>query len=77
VVAPNVVLNIIRDFEVTEKKAVILPDELHGIVKCNNPKCVTNNEPMATVMHLTDKEHGILKCHYCEKEQEISKVKLV
>lgn len=77
VVAPNVVLNIICDFEVTEKKAVILPDELRGIVRCNNPKCVTNNEPMPTVMHLADKEHGILKCHYCEKEQEISKVKLV
>jgi len=77
VVAPNVVLNIIRDFEVTEKKTVNLPDELTGIVKCNNPKCVTNNEPMRTVMHVNDKERGILKCHYCEKEQEISKVKLV
>lgn len=77
VVAPNVVLNIIRNFEVTEKKTVNLPDELRGIVKCNNPKCVTNNEPMRTVMHVSDKEHGILRCHYCEKEQEISKVSLV
>ena len=77
VVAPNVVLNIIRDFEVTEKKAVMLPDELRGIVKCNNPKCVTNKEPMATVMHLTDKEHGILKCHYCEKEQTREDIEII
>ena len=72
VVAPNIVLNIIRDFEVVEKKTVITPDELKGIVRCNNPKCITNNEPMQTLFHVTDKEHGTLKCHYCEKEQDIN-----
>ena len=77
VVAPNVVLNIIKDYEVTEKKTVSLPDDLRGIVKCNNPRCVTNNEPMPTVMHVSDKDRGILRCHYCEKEQEINKVSLV
>ena len=46
VVAPNIVLNIIRDYEVVEKKTVTTPDEIHGIVKCNNPVCITNNEPM-------------------------------
>jgi len=74
VVAPNIVLNIIKDFEVVEKKTVRTPDEIRGIVRCNNPKCITNNEPMRTWFHVTD---GILQCHYCEKEQEISKVELV
>ena len=55
VVAPNIILNIIRDYEVVEKKQVITPDELCGIVKCNNPKCVTNNEPMATIFNVVDK----------------------
>jgi aspartate carbamoyltransferase regulatory subunit len=77
VVAPNVVLNIIRDFDVVEKKEVIIPDELHGIVRCGNPKCITNNEPMATYFHVVNKQEGTLKCHYCEKEQNKSKVKLV
>ena len=77
VVAPNVILNIIRDYDVTEKKTVVTPDELVGIVKCNNPVCVTNNEPMATVFHVIDKEHGTLKCHYCDKEQDINKVDLI
>ena len=45
VVAPNVKLNIIRDYEVVEKKQVLMPEELRGIVKCANPKCITNNEP--------------------------------
>ncbi len=74
VVAPNIVLNIIRDFEVTEKKTVITPDDIRGIVKCNNPKCITNNEPMQTHFHVAN---GILTCHYCEKEQDINKVELV
>lgn len=77
VVAQNVVLNIIHDYEVVEKKTVKTPDELRGIVKCNNPKCITNNEPMHTVFHVVNKEKGILKCHYCDKEQFIEKVELV
>ena len=77
VVAPNVVLNVIKDYEVVEKKTVTTPDELRGIVKCNNPKCITNNEPMNTVFHVVNKEKGILKCHYCDKEQFIEKVELV
>ena len=74
VVAPNVILSIIRDYEVVEKRNVVTPDEIKGIVKCNNPKCITNNEPMPTHFHVTN---GILTCHYCEKEQDINKVELV
>lgn len=77
VVAPNVVLNIIKDYEVVEKKTVEIPDELRGIVKCKNPKCVTNNEPMQTVFHVVDKTNGMLRCHYCDMEQEIDNVELL
>ena len=76
VVAPNVQLNIIHDYEVVEKKQVIMPDVVKGIVKCGNPKCITNNEPMATIFHVIDKENGVLKCHYCEKEQNKETLKL-
>ena len=69
VVAPNVKLNIIRNYEVVEKRELRLPDELHGIVKCANPKCITNNEPMPTFFHVIDKDKCVIKCHYCEKEQ--------
>ena len=73
-VAPNVNLNIIRDYEVIEKKKVTLPDEIIEIVKCNNPKCITNNEPMKTRFEVVDKEKVVLQCHYCElkiKKEEI------
>ena len=68
VVAPHVKLNIIRDYEVVEKKTVTLPDELVGLVKCNNPKCITNNEPMPSRFEVIDKEKGTIKCRYCERK---------
>jgi aspartate carbamoyltransferase regulatory subunit len=67
-VAPNVVLNIIRNYEVTKKKYVSLPNKLEDIVRCNNPKCITNNEPMKTLFTVVDKETGAIKCHYCERK---------
>ncbi len=69
IIAPNIVLNIIRDYEVVEKKEVHLPNVLKGFIKCANPKCISNNEPMTVVMDVIDKKHCILKCKYCEKEQ--------
>ena len=64
----HVVLNIIKDYEVVEKRTVVLPDEIVGLVKCNNPKCITNNEPMPSRFEVIDKEKGTLKCHYCERK---------
>ncbi|NCC09783.1 MAG: aspartate carbamoyltransferase regulatory subunit [Bacteroidia bacterium] len=69
VVAPHVKLNIIRDYEVVEKREVQMPDDLREIIKCANPKCISNNEPMATLFHVIDKEECVLKCHYCDREQ--------
>lgn len=77
VVAPNIKLNIIRNYEVAEKKEVVMPSVLKGIVKCNNPKCISNNEPMRTWFDVVDKDKGVLKCHYCEKEQLVDNIKLV
>ena len=77
VVAPNVTLSVIRDYEVVEKKEVKMPEELVGIVRCDNHKCITNNEPMQTIFHVVDKAHGTLRCRYCDKEQNIEQVELV
>ncbi len=43
-IAPTAKINIIHDFEVVEKSSVTLPQTIVGIVKCDNPKCITNNE---------------------------------
>ena len=72
-----VTLCIIRDFEVVEKKCVTLPRTITGIVRCANPQCITNNEPMPTRFHVSDAENGTIRCDYCEKEQPLETVKLV
>lgn len=77
VVAPHVVMSIIRDFEVVEKHNVEMPSLLRGIVKCTNPKCITNNEPMQTVFHVVDKENCVIRCHYCEKEQQRNEIQIL
>jgi aspartate carbamoyltransferase regulatory subunit len=66
-VAPNAKLNIIKNYEVVEKKIIEIPDTFEGIVKCVNPKCVTNVENVKTRFTVIDKDDLKLKCHYCEK----------
>jgi aspartate carbamoyltransferase regulatory subunit len=66
-VAPQAKLNIIRDYEVVEKSVVEVPDEIIGIAKCVNPKCITNFEKVTTKFKIVSKDSVSLKCHYCEK----------
>ncbi len=64
-IAPQAVVNIIRDYEVVEKRAIALPDTVRGIVTCANPKCITNNEPMDTRFDVISREPVVIRCHYC------------
>ncbi len=66
-VAPEAKLNIIKDYEVVEKSIVKVPDEITGIAKCVNPKCITNFESVPTRFRVVSKKDVALKCHYCEK----------
>ena len=75
-IAPSAVVNIIRNYEVVEKRPVALPDTIVGIVKCNNPKCITNNEPMRTYFNVIDKDNVTLKCRYCERMIEKEDIEL-
>jgi len=66
-VAPQVKINIIKDYEVVEKKIVEVPDHIEGIAKCVNPMCITNNQNVPTKFEVISKEPVSLKCQYCEK----------
>ncbi len=74
VIAPGATLSIIRNYDVVEKHQVKLPQTLVGIVRCDNPVCITNHEPMPTHFHVI--APGKLRCHYCDHEQKIEKVKI-
>lgn len=76
-IAPNAKINIIRNYEVVEKYALTLPDEIRDVVRCMNPKCITNNEPVSTRFHvIADGDQVLLKCHYCEREVLREKAKI-
>jgi aspartate carbamoyltransferase regulatory subunit len=66
-VAPAAKLNIIKDYEVVEKKVVEVPENIIGIAKCMNPKCITNSECVTTRFRVISKKNVALKCNYCEK----------
>ncbi len=76
-IAPTAVVNIIRDYTVAEKHPVTLPDTITGIVKCANPKCITNNEPMATHFHEVSREPVTIRCHYCNHAVSGDKAQLL
>lgn len=65
-IAPTAVINIIKNYDVVAKRPVSLPDTLINIVKCPNPKCITNNEPMRTHFEVVSHRPLSLKCHFCE-----------
>ncbi len=67
IIAPTARINVIRDFKVTEKRQVSVPEKVVGLVKCPNHKCITNNEPMNTVFDVTynGDDTVVLRCRYC------------
>jgi len=75
-VAPHAQLNIIKDYEVVEKKKVAVPDEIVGIAKCMNPKCITNAESVVTKFTVLSKSDVSLRCHYCEKITDQDHIKM-
>ena len=76
-IAPTAKINVIRNFEVVEKTVLNIPDHFTGIVKCPNPKCITNNEPMKTRFEVINKEPIVLKCPYCEREIQQEDIQLL
>ena len=68
-VAPSATLIEITDYDITRKEKVNLPENVERIVKCFNPKCVTNIEEIETKFRVIEDHNGEMKlaCHYCEK----------
>ena len=65
--APTATLIVIKNYQVTEKKRVEIPDHIFNFVKCVNPNCITNHESIPTRFEVIDKEDVKLQCIYCEK----------
>ena len=66
---PGVTVDIIRDSKLIEKRHVDLPEKLHDVLRCKNPRCITSCEQeLEQIFTLTDKENRVYRCMYCEAE---------
>ncbi|MCF8219153.1 MAG: aspartate carbamoyltransferase regulatory subunit [Bacteroidales bacterium] len=68
--APKATMIEIKDFDVVRKTSLEIPDVITKVVKCINPKCITNNQNVPTkfeVMNKDKEEELKLHCHFCEK----------
>ena len=65
----DVTVNIIRDDQLAEKKHLTLPERVVNVIRCKNPRCITQVEQeIAHEFVLTDRAHGVYRCVYCETE---------
>lgn len=77
VFAPEVTINIVKDFEVTQKMNTQLPQEIKNVFRCPNSTCVTHHELIESIFYIENRGKRIsLVCHYCEKTFDRDQVAL-
>lgn len=65
----GITVNVIKNSVIVEKKALELPAEIHNVLKCNNPRCITSIEQeLPHIFRLTDPDKKIYRCIYCEEK---------
>ena len=63
----RITVNVIKDDKIVEKKELQLPKEVHNVIFCKNPRCITSVEQeLEQIFVLTDPTHEVYRCKYCE-----------
>ena len=76
IIASKATINIIKNYKLIEKRRVALPNEIDKIFRCTNPDCITNStEHIESIMDVIDKEGMVLKCRFCARILDVSKIK--
>lgn len=69
---PGVTVNIVKDGKIVEKRKLALPEQVVGVIKCKNPRCISSVEQeIPQVFQLSDRENGVYRCMYCETKAEV------
>ena len=64
---PEATINVIKDGVRVEKKNIEMPGELVNVIKCKNPRCITQTEQeLDQVFKLSGGEEKVYRCLYCE-----------
>ena len=65
----NITVNIIKDSQIVDKKALHLPKTITNVIRCKKPRCITSIEQgLDHVFVLTDPEKEVYRCLYCEEK---------
>ena len=77
-VAPDSSIAIIRAYSVAEKLNVNLGDEFRNVVRCTFSNCITQNprEPLPHRLKVIRTAPLALRCHYCQRPQDLEELVL-
>ena len=71
---PGITVNIIQDGKLLKRKKLSLPEQITGVIKCKNPRCITSVEQeLPHKFKLTDRENKVYRCIYCESKAKENK----
>ena len=63
----NITVNIISNEQVVDKKILRLPKEITNVIRCKNPRCITQYEDVGDIdFYLVDAEKKLYRCEYCD-----------
>ena len=66
--APHATVNIIKNYNIVEKRNVQLPNTFTAVFTCVNPSCISNSqEPIKSELLVCEKNPPLLKCKYCSR----------
>ena len=64
---PGITVSIIENGEVVRRISLDLPEQVEGVLRCKNPRCITSCEQeLPHVFKLTDRKRKVYRCIYCE-----------
>ena len=65
----TITVNVIKNGEIVEKKALVLPKQIKNVIRCHNPRCITSIEQgLHQIFVLTDRDKRVYRCKYCEEK---------
>ncbi len=65
----NITVNVIKEGEIVEKRALFLPHEIRNVIKCHNPRCITSIEQgLPHIFYLADEDKEVYRCKYCDEK---------
>ncbi|MEG0050132.1 MAG: aspartate carbamoyltransferase regulatory subunit [Clostridia bacterium] len=68
---PDITINVIRDGVRVDKKHLEMPSRVVNLMKCKNPRCITQTEQeLDQIFLLADEGKRVYRCFYCEAKHK-------